>query len=139
MGQKFSKGLQAKDVVVLEGDLGGGKTTFIKGILKGLGYKGAVLSPSFALMRQYKLRKLLIWHIDLYRLEYKDIPDLGIEEGLYKGRNITLIEWGDRIKKDLDKYIRVEFLFLGQNIRSLKFSTKNYGQNKAKRIERILG
>ena len=125
-GKLFSKVLKGKDVVVLEGALGGGKTTFTKGILVGLGYKKRVLSPSFTLLRQYDLKKVSIYHLDLYRLEFSDIFDLGIDDFLYSERIITLIEWGNKIKERLDKYIKIEFIFSGENIRNIKFSIKGY-------------
>jgi len=133
-GKKFAQLLKGKDVIVLEGELGGGKTTFTKGILQGLGSKQKVLSPSFTLMRQYKAKKFFIYHFDLYRIKRADALNLGIEDFLYSDKSISLIEWGDRIKRDLDRCIKVEFSFLGQNIRSIKFSTKGYGNEKIKFI-----
>ncbi len=127
-GKLFSKVLKGQDVVVLEGALGGGKTTFTKGILAGLGYKKRVLSPSFTLLRQYDLKNLSIYHLDLYRLEFSDIFDLGIDDFLYFDRIVTLIEWGNKIKNELGKYIKIEFMFSGENIRNIKFSAKGYPQ-----------
>lgn len=125
-GKLFSKVLKGRDVIVLEGALGGGKTTFTKGILAGLGYKKRVLSPSFTLLRQYDLKKVSVYHLDLYRLEFSDIFDLGIDDFLYFDRIVTLIEWGNKIRNELDKYIKVEFVFSGENIRNIKFSAKGY-------------
>lgn len=125
-GKLFSKVLEGKDVIVLEGALGGGKTTFTKGILAGLGYKKRVLSPSFTLLRQYDLKKMSVYHLDLYRLEFSDIFDLGIDDFLYSERIITLIEWGNKMRDELDKYIKVEFVYSGENIRNIKFSVKGY-------------
>ena len=125
-GRIFARVLREKDVVILEGALGGGKTTFTKGILAGLGYKKRVLSPSFTLLRQYDLKKISVYHLDLYRLEFSDIFDLGIDDFLYFERIITLIEWGSKIKERLDKYIKIEFVFSGENIRNIKFSTKGH-------------
>jgi len=136
-GKLFSKILKAEDVVVLEGALGGGKTTFIKGVLAGLGYKKRVLSPSFTLLRQYDLNKLSIYHLDLYRLELSDMFDLGIDDFLYFERTITLIEWGNKIKERLDKYIKIKFVFSGENIRNIKFSVKGYPDKKLEALEKI--
>ncbi len=136
-GKLFSKSLKAEDVVVLEGVLGGGKTTFTKGVLSGLGYKKRVLSPSFTLLRQYDLNKLSVYHLDLYRLEFSDIFDLGIDDFLYSKRIITLIEWGNKIKERLDKYIKVEFVFSRENIRNIKFSVKGYPKKRLEALERI--
>jgi len=125
-GKLFSKVLGGGDVVVLEGALGGGKTTFTKGVLTGLGYKKRVLSPSFTLLRQYDLKKLSVYHLDLYRLEFSDIFDLGIDDFLYSEGIITLIEWGNKMKQELEKYIKIEFVFSGESIRNVKFSAKGY-------------
>jgi tRNA threonylcarbamoyladenosine biosynthesis protein TsaE len=131
LGKKFSKSLKPKDIVILEGALGAGKTTFVKGILKGLGYRAKVLSPSFTLVRQYKTKHFLVYHIDLYRLEKKDTFNLGLDEFLFSENSIALIEWGDKIKEDLVGYLRVEFLFLDENKRKLVFSSQGYrGEEK---------
>lgn len=135
-GRIFAGVLREKEVVILEGALGGGKTTFIKGILKGLGYKKRVLSPSFTLLRQYELKNLAVYHLDLYRLEFSDIFDLGIDDFLYSAKIITLIEWGNRIKSEVDKYIKVEFMFSGENIRQLRFLVKGYPREKLNLIKK---
>jgi len=137
LGQAFSKSLKNKDVVVLEGALGGGKTTFVKGVLKGLGSRVRVLSPSFTLLRQYALGKKVVYHLDLYRLKSSDIFDLGVDDFLYSPDTIALIEWGDRIEKRLDKYIKIVFEFCGENIRRLEFSTKGYSGKRLDPIRRI--
>ena len=134
LGKRFFRVLNPQDVVVLEGDLGGGKTTFIKGVLEGFGYQRRVLSPSFTLVRQYKIKNKHVYHIDLYRLQRKDCLDLGIEDLIYSKGSITLIEWGDKIREGLDKYIDIKFLFLGENKRKLVFSTKGYGKDKLESI-----
>jgi len=136
-GKLFSKVLKGSDVIVLEGALGGGKTTFTRGILAGLGYKKRVLSPSFTLIRQYDLKNLSIYHLDLYRLEFRDIFDLGIDDFLYSEGTVTLIEWGNKIRNELDKYIKVEFVFSGENIRNIKFSVKGYPEKVLEALGKI--
>ena len=136
-GKLFSKALSGKDVVILEGALGGGKTTFTKGVLSGLGYKKRVLSPSFTLLRKYVLKKLSVCHLDLYRLESKDMFDLGIDDFLYSEGIITFIEWGNKIKEEIDKYIKLEFKFCGENIRNIKFSIKGYPKKKLDDLRKI--
>ena len=134
-GRIFAGALKGGDVVVLEGTLGGGKTTFVKGILRGLNYKKRVLSPSFTLLRQYKLKNLAVYHLDLYRLEFGDIFDLGIDDFLYSAKIITLIEWGNKMKSEIDKYIKIEFIFSGENIRQIKFSIKGYSGKRLNLIK----
>lgn len=130
LGEKFANALSAGDVVVLEGALGGGKTTFIKGVLKGLGVNCRVLSPTFTLVRHYAGSELDIYHIDLYRLNEDEIFDFGIEDFLYAKKGITLIEWGEKIEHCLYKYIKVVFSMLAEEEREIKFSSKGYKENK---------
>lgn len=132
LGRKFSKVLKKEDIVLLEGGLGGGKTTFVKGVLKGLGYKKDVLSPSFTLVRRYKVDKIMINHIDLYRLDKKNLNSLDIGEYLYQKNSISIIEWGGKIETYLDKYLIVKFLFLDMERRELSFWQKDYGKKKIK-------
>lgn len=134
-GELFSKVLTGGDLIVLVGALGGGKTTFTKGILKGLGYRGRVLSPSFTLVREYSTKKLKAYHIDLYRLNRKQALELGIEDFIYSQDNITLIEWGDRIDRELDKYIVVKFSYLAEDQRQLFFSSLGLSKQRVKDIK----
>lgn len=132
LGENFSKSLGKKDVVVLEGALGGGKTTFIKGILEGLKIKCKVLSPTFTLMRHYTNNKLHIYHIDLYRLNDMEIFDFGLEDFLYVKNGITIIEWGEKIEYCLSTYLKVVFSILGEEKREMKFSSKGYKDREIK-------
>ena len=118
---KLAKYLQAGDVVALIGNLGSGKTIFVKGLALGLGCrKKDVLSPTFVLMRQYKGRCLL-HHFDLYRLKnIHQLEQIGYEEYFY-GDGITVIEWADRIEKALPKeYLRIEFKIKDAHKRRVK-------------------
>lgn len=132
LGKKFAKILAEKDVVILEGDLGGGKTTFIKGIAQGLGFKKNIISPSFTLMRLYQKRDLNLCHADLYRLDSKEIFNIGIDDFLYAPHTITVIEWGEKIEKILPRYIKIVFSFVNENSRRIVFSLKNYPRDKLK-------
>lgn len=92
-------------VIALTGELGAGKTTFVQGYAKALGIKDKIISPTFVLIRQHKIpdNEKVLYHIDLYRLEGKiDIKQLGIEE-LFNSNNIIIIEWAEKIEKDLPK------------------------------------
>lgn len=123
LGKKISRCLSGKEIILFEGELGGGKTTFIKGLLSGLGYKGKVLSPSFTLERQYKIKKNIVHHIDLYRLDLnKDLLDMGFDEFLNQPGHITLIEWGEKIEDQLTDYIKVIFNYSGENSRLITIS-----------------
>ena len=99
LGEKISKYLKPGDIISLEGDLGVGKTTFVKGILRGLNYKHSVTSPTFTLVNEYVADTKVI-HIDFYRENSEDRWDvIGLNEYLYSN-NIVILEWGN-IAKDL--------------------------------------
>jgi tRNA threonylcarbamoyladenosine biosynthesis protein TsaE len=120
-GKAFAKSLKRGDVVLFEGALGGGKTTFIKGIMQGLGYKKRVLSPTFTLARQYNVKKMRVNHLDLYRLTAADIAGSELSDYFYPKDAVALIEWGDRAQDLLNKFIKVEFKFVDENKRKISF------------------
>ena len=97
VGQTFSYSLKGGDTVFLTGDLGVGKTTFVRGILKGLGYSGLVVSPTFSLVESYQLKAVNVQHFDLYRLEsVQELGLIGFRDYFTKD-NIVIIEWPQRI------------------------------------------
>ena len=112
IGLILSKILKSGDILLLAGELGAGKTTFISGIAVGLGIKENLSSPSFTIINLYEIgsRKKFI-HADFYRLDNADeILNTGIEDYLYGSRNIACIEWGDKIKGFLgSNYLEVKF------------------------------
>lgn len=118
-GEEFSQKLKEKDVVLLIGNLGSGKTTFTKGIARGLGIKSLIRSPSFTLVREYKKKDLVLYHIDLYRLSYRDMGILGLDDYFYKKKSLAIVEWGEKIKKSLNNYFSVHFYVLGEMRRKI--------------------
>jgi tRNA threonylcarbamoyladenosine biosynthesis protein TsaE len=100
LGEEFSKELKPGQTVLLFGNLGAGKTTFVQGLAKGLGVKDRIISPTFVLVRNHEALGDIknLNHIDLYRLKTpEDIRSLGIEDFLADEKSITLIEWADRL------------------------------------------
>lgn len=122
LGEKLAKRLSRGDVVALYGDLGSGKTTFTKGVGRGLGIKDSrhINSPTFVLIKEYEA-KLPVYHIDLYRLDnLKDIEDIGIEEYIY-GDGVAIIEWAEKIENILpEKHISARFKIKGENKREIE-------------------
>lgn len=110
-------------IIALEGELGAGKTTFIKGFSRALGVREKILSPTFVLVHKHRIKKSFInlYHIDAYRLKSgKDLLKLGIKEIFSNPENIVLIEWADRVKKIIPKNaIWIRFDHLGKSKRKL--------------------
>ena len=95
-GARLARVLRAGDVVLLYGDLGAGKTAFVRGLARGLGAPPTeVSSPTFTLIQEYAGEELTLHHVDLYRLEPAEIDDLGLDE-IISGDGIVAIEWADR-------------------------------------------
>ncbi len=98
IGERLASLLEAGDVLTLEGDLGAGKTTFTKGIAKGLGVKRTVNSPTFTIVKEYEGR-LPLYHMDVYRLEDSD-EDIGFDE-YFNGNGVSVVEWAQFIEEYL--------------------------------------
>jgi len=118
-GEDFSKILLPGSVIGLNGDLGAGKTTFVKGLLKGLGYKGNVTSPTFTLVNQYDLNAT-IYHIDCYREpDLQSWIKLGLNDYI-NSNSIVIIEWYRFIEKILPKdMIKVDFNMINDTSREI--------------------
>ena len=115
IAKAFSKELKAGDVICLNGDLGTGKTAFVQGLVKALGYTEPISSPTFTIINCYEGADLPIYHFDVYRIEDPDeMYEIGYEEYVY-GDGISLVEWSEKIKDILpcDRYeITIEKDFL---------------------------
>jgi tRNA threonylcarbamoyladenosine biosynthesis protein TsaE len=109
VGAALAPLLRARDVVVLTGELGAGKTTFVQGLAAGLGAEERVASPTFTLVREYVSGRLPVAHVDVYRLErQQDVVDLALDE-LEDGRAVLVVEWGDAVEELLaPDRVRVE-------------------------------
>jgi tRNA threonylcarbamoyladenosine biosynthesis protein TsaE len=107
-GEELGRRLRLGDLVLLRGELGAGKTTFVRGMARGSGSVAPVASPTFQLVRIYPGR-LQLAHVDLYRLEKGDeLRDLGLEELLDVGA--VVVEWGDRLAGAYAAMISIEHL-----------------------------
>ena len=96
LGQRYARSANKGDVFALTGDLGSGKTQFVKGFVAALGSKAEVTSPTFVLLHEYEGGRLPVYHFDFYRLNGREtILRLGLDDYLF-GTGVCLIEWADR-------------------------------------------
>lgn len=118
-GKSYAKSLKVGDVVVLDGEMGAGKTVFCKGVAKGLGIDDEVLSPTYAYMNDYGGR---LYHFDCYRLQNgAQAEALGLCDYFYAG-GVCLIEWAENIKSVLPENVkRVTFKRISDDIRELYY------------------
>tara|TARA_B100000519_G_C14058647_1_gene350958 strand:- start:59 stop:469 length:411 start_codon:yes stop_codon:yes gene_type:complete len=118
----FSKDIKNGDVIAINGELGAGKTTFIKGVLKGLHYNENVTSPTYTLVNEYDA-KFKIIHIDCYREQKLNRwLDIGIMDYLM-GNNVVIIEWSEYIEKILPKnMIQINIDYISKFERKIKIS-----------------
>lgn len=122
---KLAKKLKGGEILALEGDLGGGKSTFAKGLARGLGIKKLITSPSFLIMKIHNTKKGRVkkfCHVDAYRLKKnQELTEIGLTDYLNKKEVITVIEWADKIRKFLKKFnkIRISFKFINENQRRI--------------------
>ena len=121
VGERLAASLKAGDIVLLYGELGAGKTAFVRGLARGLGASSDdVSSPTFTLIQEYAGR-LKLYHVDLYRLEPQEIPDLGLEELVLAG-GVVAIEWADRWPARPDGVVEVAIEHSGEGERSIRIS-----------------
>ncbi len=108
LGERLGSLLQKNDVLILTGELGAGKTTFTKGLAKGLGIRQMIKSPTYTIVREYEGR-LPLYHLDVYRIE-GDADSIDLDEFLFGG-GVTVIEWGHLLGEDLpDAYLELKIL-----------------------------
>ncbi len=140
LAEKILKGELEKtaQILALQGDLGGGKTTFLQGFAKGLGVKDKILSPTFVILRKFKIKKQsyrktkstakfkTFYHIDCYRIgKPKEILSLGFKKIISGSQNIVAVEWAEHIKKILPQSaILINFEFIGKNKRKIVIKWK---------------
>jgi len=121
--QKLSEENKEAVVIALKGELGSGKTTFVQGLAKELGIKYKILSPTFVLMKKYKIpnSQKRFYHIDCYRIKRaQDLSALSLQKLFSDSQNIIVIEWAERIEKILpEDAIILNFEFKGEKQREI--------------------
>lgn len=109
LGEKIGQQLQAGDVLVLDGDLGAGKTTFTKGLAKGLAIPDIIKSPTFTIIHEYHDGRLPLYHMDAYRLENGGAEDLGLEE-YFDSEGVSVVEWAEFVEDELpEDFLAIHF------------------------------
>ena len=121
LGKRLAEKLKAGDVILLEGDLGAGKSEFARGVAKGLGVTETVTSPSFTILNVYESGKLPLYHFDWYRLESsEELYELGMDEYL-GGNGIALVEWPTQCPDAVpEECLRIRITATGENSRQIE-------------------
>ena len=114
LGIALGQSLNLGSIILLEGDLGAGKTTLVQGIGCGLGITEWIVSPTFTLINEYAEGRLPLYHLDLYRLEPREVATLNLEtywEGVEVTPGIVAIEWAERMPYKPDSYLKVRLTY----------------------------
>ena len=109
-GVALGRSLPAGTVILLQGDLGAGKTTLVQGIAEGLGISDSIESPTFTLINEYFGGRIPLYHLDLYRLEPDEVEALHLEsywDGLEMDLGIVAIEWAEKLPYKPDNYLQI--------------------------------
>ena len=120
LGAKLANLLRPGDVVLLEGDMGAGKSEFARGVARGLGVSGPVPSPSFTILNAYDEGRIPLYHFDWYRIHDPDeIGEMGFEEQLH-GNGASLVEWSEQAPEYIpDRALAVRIRALDENTREI--------------------
>ena len=106
VGRRFAKDVDAGSVLALKGELGSGKTQFVKGLVAGLGSSATVTSPTFTIVHEYPGGRLPVYHFDFFRLEDRQsIARLGLDDYFF-GDGVSVVEWADRFPECIPEQAR---------------------------------
>ncbi|HLO87684.1 MAG TPA: tRNA (adenosine(37)-N6)-threonylcarbamoyltransferase complex ATPase subunit type 1 TsaE [Nostocaceae cyanobacterium] len=128
LGFTLGENLTAGSVILLEGDLGAGKTTLVQGLGKGLGISDSIVSPTFTLINEYTEGRLPLYHLDLYRLEPPEVKALNLAtywEGIEVEPGIVAIEWAQRMPYQPDSYFIVHLTYEQAGTRQAEITAVN--------------
>ena len=123
LGKKFAKELDSQSIVLLQGPIGAGKTSFVKGIAEGLSISEDITSPTFALSHHYNSGTVPLFHLDLYRIENSLLAkEIYIEEEEEANKNaaILVIEWPQLIETIIDNFWKIEISYAKNSGRNYK-------------------
>ncbi|MDJ0619553.1 MAG: tRNA (adenosine(37)-N6)-threonylcarbamoyltransferase complex ATPase subunit type 1 TsaE [Calothrix sp. MO_192.B10] len=128
LGIYLGKYLDAMSILLLEGDLGAGKTTLVQGIGKGLGITEPIVSPTFTLINEYTEGRIPLYHLDLYRLATPEVANLNLEtywEGIEVEPGIVAIEWAERMPYKPHSYICLNLTHTDEGSRQVEIMPFN--------------
>lgn len=126
LGRHLAQALPAGSVILLEGDLGSGKTTLVQGLGEGLGIKDPIVSPTFTLINEYPEGRIPLYHLDLYRLEPQEVEALNVEaywEGVEFPSGIVAIEWAERLPYKPNNYMEICLIYQTDGSRQAQIIT----------------
>jgi tRNA threonylcarbamoyl adenosine modification protein YjeE len=110
IGERLAGVLRGGDAIALVGDLGAGKTTLVTGLVAALG-GGDAQSPTFSLVNEYRGGRLVVWHVDLYRVERPaELPELGLDDVIGDPRGVVVVEWADKFDVMPKDHLRLELV-----------------------------
>ncbi|MFA5926983.1 MAG: tRNA (adenosine(37)-N6)-threonylcarbamoyltransferase complex ATPase subunit type 1 TsaE [Patescibacteria group bacterium] len=132
LADKIAKASHAGDIFALSGDLGSGKTTFVKAFAKSMNVGQPITSPTFVLIKTYKIAEErieanVLVHVDAYRLQGEsDVEAIGLHEFMQRKDTIVLIEWPERVEGSLpDKTKHISFEYIDENTRKITTDPEN--------------
>jgi tRNA threonylcarbamoyladenosine biosynthesis protein TsaE len=118
-GRDLGAELESGAVILLSGELGAGKTVFVKGVAEGLGIDPRrVSSPTFTLVQEYHGGRLPLYHVDLYRLQSIEVDDLGLDELAWSG-GVIAIEWADRLPRRMENVVAIRIEHVADLVRQI--------------------
>lgn len=134
IAENLGRLVQKGAVILLEGDLGAGKTTFTKGLATGMGISQVIKSPTYTIIREYIKGRLPLYHMDVYRLEEAGSDEMGLEEYFY-GDGVSVVEWSKFIVDVLpDNFLLITISKTGEYLQSRTFTIQAVGE----RYEKLL-
>lgn len=123
LAEKFLTENPSVNIVGLSGDLGSGKTAFVKGVAKYFGIERNITSPTFVIMKSYQSCGKCLFHIDAYRLSgLEDLESLGFSEMIKSDKNLIFIEWPEKVFKDYPENMKIiKFEYIDDETRKITF------------------
>ncbi|MHC9533009.1 tRNA (adenosine(37)-N6)-threonylcarbamoyltransferase complex ATPase subunit type 1 TsaE [Dellaglioa sp. BT-FLS60] len=137
IAEKIGKLVEPNMILLLDGDLGAGKTTFAKGLAVGLGITRNVKSPTFPIVREYREGRLPLFHMDVYRLEGMGGADLGLDE-YFNSDGVSVVEWSEFIQAELpDESLRITLLKDDHDDNRRVIKLESHGAQYTKMLEHL--